>query len=113
MPERDYHGTQKALWDYMQLYIQGAVQAGKLKTATELAEVVGMAVASATLADPVWMRECMMDAFTNAGSSNPVGWLTGLVAEARENVQVASRRQVDMRVLTDLADEKARKFGLK
>lgn len=113
MPERDYHGTQKALWDYMQLYIQGAVQVGKLKTATELAEVVGAAVAYASLADLQWMWECALDALRNSGAAKPENLLVGLINEARENVQVASRRQVDMRVLTDLADEKARRLGLK
>lgn len=95
----------------MQRYIQGAAAAGKLTTATELSNVVGMALCMAAEADYAWLRECARDAYQQAGSDGSL--YAALVAEARENINiVAAQEPIEKARIIDLAEETARKHGL-
>ena len=112
MPNHSHQGSNKALWDYMTVYLSGARAAGRLSSARDLTEVVGLAMSLAALADLGWLRRCVLDTLRNAGSDNPAGELIELVHEARENIAAISATQVDDRVLVDLSREFSRRHNI-
>jgi hypothetical protein len=103
-------GNQKQLWDYMQFYIQGAGQAGRLKTGVELANVIGMALGLASEANPHWFHDCVRDGWRTAGMDG-AGYAQ-LVSEARDLIAEIEKRQLAPGDLDDIAAMKIRKAGL-
>jgi hypothetical protein len=106
----DIKGNSKQLWDYMQLYLQGAARMGKLTNATDLCNVVGMAICFAAQADPDWLRESCWDAYRQSGCD----WTAyqALIEESRQNIRQVTRYQPLPGELDDIAAAAIRKAGL-